>query len=70
MARKRVTVTKESPTGRNEEFHDNYTGQNMSREEFVSKINAGVYSNYTVKNINGVDTPVSKPDGKKGNNLG
>lgn len=28
---KRITVTRESSTGRNERFHDNLTGANMTR---------------------------------------
>ena len=66
MARKRVTVTKESNTGRNQKFHDNYTGADMSRPDFVKQIENGNYSNYHVRNINGVKTPVSNPDGKIG----
>ncbi|HRB46808.1 MAG: hypothetical protein KBF68_11065 [Nitrosomonas sp.] len=69
MARKRVTVTKESNTGRNQKFHDNYTGADMSRPDFVKQIENGNYSNYHVRNINGVKTPVSNPDGKSNNNL-
>ena len=69
MARKRVTVTKESNTGRNQKFHDNYTGADMSRPDFVKQIHNGNYSNYHVRNINGVKTPVSNPDGKSNNNL-
>ena len=69
MARKRVTVTKESKTGRNQKFHDNYTGADMSRPDFVKQIENGNYSNYHVRNINGVKTPVSNPDGKSNNNL-
>ena len=60
MARKRVTVTKESNTGRNQKFHDNYTGADMSRPDFVKQIENGNYSNYHVRNINGVKTPVSQ----------
>ena len=69
MARKRVTVTKESNTGRNQKFHDNYTGADMSRPDSVKQIEKGNYPNYPVRNINGVKTPVSNPDGKSNNNL-
>lgn len=69
MARKRVTVTKESNTGRNQKFHDNYTGADMSRPDFVKQIENGNYSNYHVRNVNGIKTPVSNPDGKSNNNL-
>ncbi len=67
---KRITVTQESNTGRNERFHDNFTGVNMTRNQFVNQIKQGNYENYHVRNINGVDTPVSNPDNTRNNNLG
>lgn len=70
MARKRVTVTQETDSGRNQRFHDNYTGTDMSRAEFVRAIERGEYQNYHVRNVNGVKTPVSDPDGSENNNLG
>lgn len=66
----RVTVTRESNSGRNERFHDNYTGADMTRTQFVRQINQGNYENYHVRNINGVATPVSNPDRSTNNNLG
>lgn len=69
MARKRVTVTQESDSGRNQQFHDNYSGSDMSRSQFVNEIKQGNYSNYHVRNINDVDTPVSNPDNTRNNNL-
>ena len=69
MGRKRVTVTKETDTGRNTQFHDNRTGEDMTRPEFVRKIEQDQYSDYHVRKINGVKTPVSNPDDKKNNNL-
>jgi hypothetical protein len=67
---KRVSVTSESSSGRNMRFRDNYTGNNMSRAQFVSQIERGNYSNYHVREINGVKTPVSNPDHSVNNNLG
>ena len=67
---KRIKVTQESETGRNTKFHDNFTGSDMTRTQFVKQIKNGNYENYTVKKINGLDTPVSKPDKSKDNNLG
>lgn len=67
---KRITVTKKSRTGRNEQFHDNLTNKNLNREQFIKKINQGNYQNFSVKKINGILTPVSKPDKSKNNNLG
>lgn len=69
MARQKVSVTRESETGRNLEFHDNYSGANMTRAAFVREIESGKYSNYHVRNINGLKTPVSNPDGTTNNNL-
>lgn len=69
MGRKRVTTTHESSSGRNTKFHDNYTGANMTRNQFVKKIESGEYPKYHVREINGVKTPVSNPDPSKDNNL-
>lgn len=67
---KRVSVTDESESGRNQAFHDNSTGRSMSRAELVRSIEGGSYPNYHVRVINGVKTPVSNPDRSEGNNLG
>jgi len=69
MANKRVKVTQESDSGRNQKFQDNYTGANMTRPQFVKEIETGNYPKYYVRNINGVKTPVSNPDATKNNNL-
>jgi len=69
MARKRITVTTESDSGRNQKFHDNNSGKDMSRTQFVSKIEQGDYQNYHIRKINGIKTPVSNPDSSKNNNL-
>lgn len=66
---KRIKVTNESTTGRNKEFHDNYNGNDMTRAQFVKKIETGDYNNYHVRVVNGLKTPVSNPDGTKNNNL-
>ena len=69
MAYKRIKVTQESASGRNQRFHDNRTGADMTRADFVREIEQGSYDNYHVRKINGIKTPVSNPDGKEGNNL-
>ena len=69
MPRKRVIVTQETDSGRNQRFHDNYNGADMTRAQFGSQIESGTYSNYHVREINGVKTPVSNPDGTTNNNL-
>ena len=49
MPKKRVSVTKESSTGRNQKFHDNKTENNMTRTQLVKKIETGEYENYHVR---------------------
>ncbi len=67
----RVKVIRESNTGRNERFRDTKTGNEMTRNQFVKAIDNGTYSaDYYNRKINGVMTPVSKPDGNTKNNLG
>ncbi len=73
MGRKRVSTTRESNTGRNERFKDNYTGREMTRNQFVREIesnNNNYQDKYHIREINGVKTPCSNPDGSKNNNLG
>ncbi len=67
---KRITVTNETDSGRNQRFRDNYTDDEMSRAELVRRIEQGQYDNYHVREVNGVKTPVSNPDQSENNNLG
>ncbi len=67
---KRVTVTNQTSSGRNTKFHDNYTGKDMTRSQFVNQIKQGNYDNYHICTINGIETPVSNPDNSSNNNLG
>ncbi|MFZ2390570.1 MAG: hypothetical protein WAW15_02010 [Minisyncoccales bacterium] len=66
---KTVVVISESESGRNQKFHDNRTGEDMTRPEFVKKIENGEYESYHIREINGIKTPVSNPDQKESNNL-
>lgn len=70
MKNRRVKVIKENDSGRNERFKDCTNGNEMTRNQFVKEIKKGNYEEYYVRKINGLDTPVSKPDGKENNNLG
>ena len=70
MDKPRVSVNRESETGRNMTFHDNVTGRNMNREQFVTSIERGNYEDYHIRVINGVKTPCSNPDNSSNNNLG
>lgn len=65
----KATVTKESPSERNQQFRDNASGKVMSRSEFVAKIEKGAYPDYHVRNIKGTKTPASNPDKSTKNNL-
>lgn len=69
MANKRITVTKESDTGRNKVFKDNRTGESMTDKQFVKKIEQGLYPDYHTRTIHKIKTPCSNPDGKPSNNL-
>lgn len=66
---KRVSTIKESKTGRNEKFRDNFSKTNMTRSQFVSQIEKGKYPKHHVRVIGGVKTPVSNPDSTRNNNL-
>jgi len=68
--RKRVTVIEESDSGRNLRFHDNRTGSDMTRAQFVKQIQDGNYEKYHVRKLNGVPTPVSNPNSSENDNLG
>lgn len=67
---KPVMVIHENETGRNELFCDLVTGNVFERETFVLAIESGEYSGYTIASIDGLDTPISKPDSVISNNLG
>ena len=65
-----VVVIQEGKTGRNELFLDTISGQKMTREEFIAHILAGKYLDYKIVLIDGLLTPMSKPDKQTANNLG
>lgn len=65
----RVKVTQESDSGRNKRFRDTRTGEEMTRAQFVKKIENGQYPNYHVRKINKIKTPVSNPNNTTNNNL-
>jgi len=70
---KKIKVIKETDSGRNMLFQDTGNNHIMTDKEFVNKIknpNSVYNSDYYVKVINGKETPVSKPDNSKKNNLG
>lgn len=67
---KRISVTAQSRSGRNQRFKDNSRKRSMTRNTFVQKIEKGQYPNYHIRKINGIKTPVSNPDKSTNNNLG
>ena len=67
--RPRVTTTRETKSGRNVSFHDNCTGADMSRGEFVRAIEQRQYPKYHVRCLNGLKTPASNPNGRICDNL-
>lgn len=66
---KTVTVIKETDTGKNIKFKDS-SGKEMTLNQFVKEIEKGNYSDYHIREIKGVKTPCSNPDGNDKNNLG
>ncbi|MBU6154686.1 MAG: hypothetical protein KGP28_10325 [Bdellovibrionales bacterium] len=67
---KPIIALQKSKSGRVEMYFDLLKRVSMTREELVSSIQSGAYSGYSIKIIRGVETPVSKHDGKTGNNIG
>lgn len=65
----RVVVTQETDTGRNKQFKDTKTNETMSRAQFAKAIEQNKYSDYHVRVINGVKTPVSNPNSTSNDNL-
>jgi hypothetical protein len=65
-----VVVVSQDEHMRNIDFVDTITGRAMTRAEFVDAIRAGQYPDYYVRSINGLSTPVSKPNATTDDNLG
>ena len=67
---KPIIAISNSKSGRNELYYDLLKKIVMTRLELVESIHAGNYPGYSVKLIRCIDTPVSKRDGKRINNIG
>ncbi len=65
----KIIVTASSDTGRNLGFKDTQKNRHMTRSTFVKAIKREEYPGYHIRKINGVETPVSNPDGNLLNNL-
>lgn len=59
MEQKRIAVIKEADTWGNDVFRDLDTCEDMSKEEFVQKIENGEYPGYQVQEIAGDKAPLS-----------
>jgi len=66
----RVKTIKENDTGRNIRFQDIASKKEMTDKGFVRAIKKGDYDGYHIRKINGIDTPVSNPNGRESDNLG
>jgi len=67
---RKVKVIDETQSGRNKKFYDPIAKRPMTRADFANRIEKGEYPNYHVRNLNGLRTPASNPNGKAGDNLG
>jgi hypothetical protein len=67
---KPIIALVKSKSGRNELYYDLLKKSVMTREELVALILIGKYRGYSVKLIGGLQTPVSKHDGRRINNIG
>ena len=69
---KRLSVKSESPTGLNMKIHDNYLGIDMTLNQAVKKVEAGMYPKYHVRTNHdtGQKFIASNPDRSVKNNLG
>lgn len=69
---KLVKTIMENESGRNIMFQNTGNNEKMTRKQFVERIKdikSAYHKDYVVKVINGIETPVSKPDGNINNNL-
>lgn len=67
---KPIVAVSKSRSGRNEIFYDIEKQVVLSRENLVVEIAMGHYPGYSIKIIRGIETPVSKRDGRITNNIG
>ncbi|OOY18638.1 hypothetical protein BMI86_19810 [Thioclava sp. DLFJ5-1] len=69
MARKKITVTRETSTGLNTRF--NVPGQGeITRGRLAEQVERGEHEGYHVRRVNGRRIVASNPDDSSRNNLG
>lgn len=70
MARKKITVTRETESGLNTHFHVPGKGQ-MTRGQLADRIEQGLEPGYHVQHLpDGRRIPRSNPNGQESDNLG
>ncbi|WP_439650077.1 DUF3892 domain-containing protein [Gymnodinialimonas mytili] len=70
MARtRRISVTKEGPTGLNTRFKVAGRGCEVSRSKLVKEVKQGQHPGYHTRHNGRVEYVASNPDGSKRNNL-
>jgi hypothetical protein len=70
MYNKKIKVIEKDENGANKVFLDKLKKEEMTRKQFVKKIEDGQYPGYHIRIINGTKFPVSNPDNSPSNNLG
>jgi hypothetical protein len=65
-----VIAIQETKSGANIQYYDVSKKQVFSKDEFLTLIKTGKYSDYSFKTVAGNEIPISKRDRFKFNNLG
>jgi hypothetical protein len=69
MARKNITVTRETASGLNTHFHVPGRGE-VTRGQLAREVAAGKHPGYHTRDVNGRKIVASNPDSSERNNLG
>lgn len=69
MAKKYITVTRETESGLNTHFYVPGQGE-VTRGRLADQIERGLHEGYHVRRVDGRRIIASNPDGNEGNNLG
>lgn len=69
MAKKNITVTRETASGLNTHFNVPGRGE-VTRGQLVREVQVGKHPGYHTRDVNGRRIVASNPDGSERNNLG
>lgn len=69
MATKKITVTRETPSGLNTHFNVPGRGE-LTRGQLAREVDAGKHPGYHTRKVEGQRIIASNPDGTTRNNLG